>query len=195
MSKPVKPRIAILISGTGSNMDAIIRACASGRLDADIAIVISDNPGAPGIKKARSAGIETFVSRYGRETPREESESEIADVIMKRSVDWVVLAGFMKILSPGFVKTFRGRIVNIHPSLLPSFPGAHAIRDVLEAGADFTGVTIHIVDELVDHGPIIAQEEVPILPNDTEKSLAERIHEVEHRLYPRTLQQLLHDDV
>ena len=195
MSKPDKLRAAILISGTGSNMEAIIRSCASGQLDADIVIVISDNPDAPGIKKARAAGIETFISRYGRGVPREESESETADVIMKRGVDWVVLAGFMRILSSGFVRMFKGRIVNIHPSLLQSFPGAHAIRDALEAGADFTGVTVHIVDELVDHGPIIAQEEVPILPNDTEESLAERIHEVEHRIYPRTLQQLFHEDI
>jgi formyltetrahydrofolate-dependent phosphoribosylglycinamide formyltransferase len=195
MSKPNKLRVAILVSGTGSNMEAIIRSCASGQLDADIVTVISDNPDAPGIKKARAAGIETFVSRYEKRVPREESESEMVDVIIKRGIDWVVLAGFMKILSPGFVKMFKGRIVNIHPSLLPSFPGAHAIRDALEAGADFTGVTVHIVDELVDHGPIIAQEEVPILPNDTEESLAKRIHGVEHRLYPRTLQQLFHEDI
>jgi formyltetrahydrofolate-dependent phosphoribosylglycinamide formyltransferase len=176
-------------------MDEIIRSCRSGQLEAETAIVISDNPDAPGVKKARSARIETFVSRYRKERPREENESEIADVIVKRGIDWIVLAGFMRVLSPGFVKMFRGRIVNIHPALLPSFPGAHAIRDALKAGADFTGVTIHIVDELVDHGPIIAQEEVPILPNDTEESLAERIHEAEHRLYPRTLQQLFHDDI
>jgi formyltetrahydrofolate-dependent phosphoribosylglycinamide formyltransferase len=176
-------------------MDEIIRSCGSGQLEADIAIVISDNPDAQGLKKASSVPVETFVSRYRKDRPREENEAEIADVIVKRDIDWIVLAGFMKILSSGFVRMFRGRIVNIHPALLPSFPGAHAIRDALEAGAELTGVTIHIVDELVDHGPIIAQEEVPILPNDTEESLAKRIHEVEHRLYPKTLQQLFHDDI
>jgi formyltetrahydrofolate-dependent phosphoribosylglycinamide formyltransferase len=195
MYKSGRPRVAILISGTGSNMDEIIRSCGSGELEADIAIVISDNPDAPGLKKASSALVETFVSRYRKGKPREESESEIADIIAKRDIDWIVLAGFMRILSPGFVRMFRGRIVNIHPALLPSFPGAHAIRDALDAGAELTGVTIHIVDELVDHGPIIAQEEVSILPNDTEESLAKRIHEVEHRLYPKTLQQLFHDDI
>jgi formyltetrahydrofolate-dependent phosphoribosylglycinamide formyltransferase len=176
-------------------MEAIIAACRSGRLDAEIAIVVSDNPDAAGIKKAKAARIETFVSRYSASASREENESRIADAIKERGIDWIVLAGFMRILSPSFIRRFRGRVVNIHPSALPSFPGAHAIRDALEAGADYTGVTIHIVDELVDHGPIIAQEEVPILPNDTEESLARRIHEVEHRLYPSTLQQLFHDDV
>ncbi|MDR1885188.1 MAG: phosphoribosylglycinamide formyltransferase, partial [Synergistaceae bacterium] len=175
--------------------EAIIRSCRAGRLDAEIALVISDNPEAAGIKKARATRIETFVARYAKGVPREENESQAADIIRERDVDWIVLAGFMRVLSPSFVRSFRGRIVNIHPSILPAFPGAHAIRDALEAGADYTGVTIHIVDELVDHGPIIAQEEVPIIPNDTEESLAKRIHEVEHRLYPMTLQQLFHDDI
>ncbi len=119
----------------------------------------------------------------------------IAETIKQKKIDWIVLAGFMKILSSSFVKQFPGRIVNIHPSMLPAFPGAHAIRDALTAGADCSGVTIHIVDEFVDHGPILAQEEVPIHPGDTEESLAERVHAVEHRLYPHTLQALFHEDV
>ena len=117
------------------------------------------------------------------------------ETIARERIDWIVLAGFMRILSGDFVRRFRGRIVNIHPSLLPAFPGAHAIEDALEAKADFTGVTVHIVDELVDHGPVMAQEEVPIYPGDSLETLSERIHAVEHRLYPRTLQQLLHEDI
>lgn len=191
---PVRPRIAILISGTGSNMEAIVKACREERLAADVAIVISDNPDAPGLAKARAAGIETISTVYGKDIPREKSEHLIAETLRGKKIDWVVLAGYMKILSADLVGQFRGRIVNIHPSMLPAFPGAHAIRDALEAGADFAGVTIHIVDEFVDHGPILAQEEVAILPGDTEATLAERIHAAEHRLYPQTLQNLFHED-
>jgi formyltetrahydrofolate-dependent phosphoribosylglycinamide formyltransferase len=190
-----KPRIAILISGTGSNMEASVSACRRGSLAAETAIVISDNPEAAGIKKAKSKGVKTLVAQYKKEASREENEFPIVDALKREDVDWVVLAGFMKILTEGFVRAFPNRIVNIHPALLPSFPGAHAIRDALEVGADVTGVTIHIVDEYVDHGAIIAQEEVPILPGDTEETLAPRIHAVEHRLYPRTLQQLFHEDI
>ncbi|MDL2263556.1 phosphoribosylglycinamide formyltransferase [Synergistaceae bacterium OttesenSCG-928-I11] len=190
-----KPRVAILISGTGSNMLAIIEACKSSALDAEIALVVSDNPNAPGLAKARDAGIETVSAVYERGVPREKNERLIAETIKNKKIDWIVLAGFMKILSADFVKQFPGRIVNIHPSMLPAFPGAHAIRDALEAQADCAGVTIHIVDEFVDHGPILAQEEVPIQPGDTEESLAERVHAVEHRLYPKTLQQLFHEDI
>jgi formyltetrahydrofolate-dependent phosphoribosylglycinamide formyltransferase len=192
---PRKPRIAILISGTGSNMEAIISACRRGALAAEVALVISDNQDAAGIGKARSRGIETLVVPYEKDAPREKNESPIVDALKREGVEWVVLAGYMKILSAGFVRAFPNRIANIHPALLPAFPGARAVKDALEAGADVTGVTIHIVDEYVDHGTIIAQEEVPILPGDTEETLAARIHAVEHRLYPRTLQQLFHDDI
>ncbi|MDR1915800.1 MAG: phosphoribosylglycinamide formyltransferase [Synergistaceae bacterium] len=193
--KRTKPRLAVLISGTGSNMEAIAAACRSGLLDAEIAVVISDNPNAAGLSRARKMRIETVACPYKRGIPRGENEIPIIEEIRGRDVDWIVLAGYMKILTSDFVRTFPGRVVNIHPSLLPAFPGAHAIRDALDAGADFTGVTIHIVDELVDHGPIIAQEEVVILPGDTEETLASRIHAVEHKLYPRTLQELIHEDI
>ncbi|MDR1651368.1 MAG: phosphoribosylglycinamide formyltransferase [Synergistaceae bacterium] len=191
---PEKPKIAIMISGTGSNMEAIASACRRGSLDAVISIVISDDPGAPGLKKAARRGLAVFASPYEKGAAREENEAPIIEALKNAGVSWIVLAGYMKILSPSFVRTFPGRIVNIHPALLPSFPGAHAIKDALEAGADFTGVTVHIVDEYVDHGPILAQEEVAVIPNDTEDTLAVRIHEVEHRLYPKTLQQLFHED-
>lgn len=188
------PRIAILISGTGSNMEAIIRATQAGSLNAEIAVVVSDNPDAPGLAKAARAGIETASAMYLQGVPREKNEQLIVEILRQKNVDWIVLAGFMKILSADFVGRFRGRIVNIHPALLPAFPGAHAIRDALAARADMSGVTIHIVDEFVDHGPILAQEEVPIRPGDTEETLAARVHAVEHRLYPKTLQELFHEE-
>jgi formyltetrahydrofolate-dependent phosphoribosylglycinamide formyltransferase len=194
MNASGKPRIAILISGTGSNMEAILSACKNGSLDACPAIVISDNPEAAGIGKARARGVKTLVSPYKKGVAREENETPILNALRDEQVEWVVLAGFMKVLTPGFVRAFPGRIVNIHPSLLPSFPGAHAIKDVLDAGCDITGVTIHIVDELVDHGTVVAQTEIAVLPGDTEETLAPRIHAAEHKLYPRTLQQLFHED-
>jgi phosphoribosylglycinamide formyltransferase-1 len=191
---PGKTRIGILISGTGSNMEAILSACKNGSLDAEPVIVISDNPNAAGLKKARARGVKILASPYIAGVTREANEAPILKALKDERVGWVVLAGFMKILTPGFVHAFRNRIVNIHPSLLPAFPGAHAISDVIEAGSDITGVTIHIVDELVDHGTIVAQTEVPILPGDTEETLAPRIHAAEHKLYPAALQQLLHED-
>jgi formyltetrahydrofolate-dependent phosphoribosylglycinamide formyltransferase len=190
-----KKKLAILISGTGTNMTAIIEAAEIGALDAEITAVISDNPNALGLARAREMGRETVICQYVKGLPREENERAIINAIKERDIDWVVLAGFMRVLSASFVGEFRGRIVNIHPALLPAFTGAHAIRDALEAGAEVTGVTIHIVDELVDHGPIIAQREVPIMPGDTEETLALRIHETEHELYPRTLQELINEDI
>lgn len=184
-----------MISGNGTNMEKIIESCESGVLDAEVALVISDKPNAPGIAKARARHVRTIVRTYAADRSREQNEAPIVETIARERIDWIVLAGFMRILSGDFVRRFRGRIVNIHPSLLPAFPGAHAIEDALEAKADFTGVTVHIVDELVDHGPVMAQEEVPIYPGDSLETLSERIHAVEHRLYPRTLQQLLHEDI
>lgn len=195
MNRGSQPRIAILISGTGSNMKAIVQACRDGRLDADPVVVISDNSDAPGLAAAMEFGIETISAVYQRGVPREKNELLIRTAIRERGVDWIVLAGFMRILSREFVREFDGRIVNIHPSMLPAFPGAHALRDALEAGADYAGVTIHIVDEMVDHGTILAQREVPILPGDTEATLAPRVHAVEHELYPATLQSLFHEDI
>ena len=176
-------------------MEAIIAACRRGSLAAEVAIVISDNKDASGLKKAKSKGVKTLAAQYEKNAPREENEARIIAALKAERVEWVVLAGFMKVLTASFVREFPNRIVNIHPALLPAFPGAHAIKDALDAKADITGVTVHIVDEYVDHGTVIAQEEVPILPGDTEETLAPRIHAVEHRLYQRTLQQLFHEDI
>lgn len=189
-----KPRVAILLSGTGSNMDAILNACKQGALWAEIVLIASDNPDSPGLARAAKAGFRIVAAPYKKGIPRGENEQPLIDAIRESQADWIVLAGFMRVLTSHFVSSFPGRIVNIHPSLLPAFPGAHAIVDALQAGAEVTGVTIHIVDELVDHGPIIAQEEVFIQQDDTEDSLAARIHAVEHRLYPATLQELFHED-
>ena len=193
-AKP-ETKIAILLSGTGSNMDAILAACKSGELSAKVVLVAGDNPDSPGLARAAKAGYPTLAAPYRKDAARTENEQPLAQAIRDSGAEWIVLAGFMRVLTGDFVRAFPGRIVNIHPSLLPAFPGAHAIRDALEAGAEVTGVTIHIVDELVDHGPIIAQEEVCILDCDTEETLASRVHEVEHRLYPATLQALFCEDI
>ena len=186
------PRIAILISGTGSNMEALLKASISRELPAEVSFVGSDNPDAKGLKTAEALGAKTLVFDY-KKLGRRDAEKSIANAVEETGSDWIVLAGFMKILSSDFVVRFPDRIVNIHPSLLPAFPGAHGIRDAWEAGAAYTGVTVHIVDEKVDHGKILAQERVDILPNDTAESLEERIHKVEHRIYKDTLKKLFKD--
>ena len=178
-------RIAILVSGTGTNMEVLLKACASGELPANVVFVGSDKESAKGLATAKSLGAETIYFNYkeGRRT----AEKIIADAVKSRGVEWIVLAGFMRILSPEFVREFSGKIINIHPALLPAFPGAHGILDAWEAGVPVTGVTVHLVDEEVDHGPILAQEEVHRLPEDTMETLEERIHRTEHRIYKTAL--------
>ncbi|MDD4160086.1 MAG: phosphoribosylglycinamide formyltransferase [Synergistaceae bacterium] len=180
------PRIAILISGKGSNMEVILKACLESELPADISFVGSDNINAKGLETAAALGAPTRVFFYKRDG-RKAAEEAIASAIEETKTDWIILAGFMKILSPDFVRRFPEKIINIHPAMLPLFPGAHGIRDAWEARADHTGVTVHIVDEEVDHGRILAQEEIEILPDDTLETLEERIHRVEHRIYKETL--------
>ncbi len=182
------PRIAILISGTGTNMHAIIRAVKDGELDAEVAFVGSDNPAAKGLETAALLGVETRVFPY-RAFGRDIAEDVIAAAVEETGTDWIVLAGFMRILSPTFVRRFAGRVINIHPALLPLFPGAHGIRDAWDAGVDETGVTVHIVDEEVDHGPILAQEKVKRELGDTIETLEAKIHAVEHKLYKKTLKE------
>ena len=180
------PRIAILISGTGSNMEVILKACITGELPAEVSFVGSDNINARGLGTAAALGAPTRVFFYKRDG-RNSAEEAIAKAVEETKTDWIILAGFMKILSPAFVKRFPDRIINIHPALLPAFPGAHGIRDAWEAKAGHTGVTVHVVDEEVDHGRILAQERVDILPDDTIEMLEEKIHRVEHRIYKETL--------
>ena len=178
-----KPRIAILISGTGSNMEKLVEACIDNELQAEVTFVGSDRISAKGIATAQSYGIDTKLFSY-KDFGKELAEEKITEAISETSTDWIVLAGFMRILSPTFVRKFKGKIINIHPALLPSFPGAHAIQDAWDAGVTTTGVT---VDEEVDHGPILAQEKVERCPSDTIETLEARIHKTEHRIYKTAL--------
>lgn len=158
--------------------------------NAEIAIVISDKAGAPGLASAKERGIETLaIERRGRN--REEHEQEIIAALRERHVDLICLAGYMRLLSPCFVEAFRGRILNIHPSLLPAFPGLDAQRQAFDHGARVSGCTVHFVDETLDGGPIIAQREVPVLEGDTVETLSARILEQEHKLYPEAVAAVL----
>ncbi len=176
-------RLGILISGRGSNMVALADAVRDGRVPgAEVALVISDQADAAGLASAKARGVETLViERRGRS--REDHDREIAEALGEHQIDIICLAGYMRLLSPEFIATFRNRILNIHPSLLPRFPGLHPHKQALEAGVAASGCTVHYVDETLDGGPIIAQRTVPVLPGDTEESLAARILEQEHKLY------------
>jgi phosphoribosylglycinamide formyltransferase-1 len=176
-------RLGILISGRGSNMIALADAVNSGRIpNAEIAVVISDEPAAGGLAKAKQRGIDTLViERRGHK--REEHDAEVVAALKQRQVNLVCLAGYMRILSPEFLDAYRGRILNIHPSLLPSFPGLEAQRQALEASVKFSGCTVHFVDESLDGGPIVAQRSVAVHDGDTVESLSARILEQEHKLY------------
>jgi phosphoribosylglycinamide formyltransferase-1 len=184
-------RIAILISGRGSNMVALAEAVRDGRIsNAEIAIVISDQPNAAGLVKAKELGIETLiVERRGR--PRPEHDREVVAALQARQIDLVCLAGYMRVLSDKFIEAYRGRILNIHPSLLPLFPGLDAQQQALEQGVESSGCTVHFVDETLDGGPIIAQRVVRVHKGDTVESLSARILEEEHKLYPEAVSMVL----
>jgi len=192
MSSPAKKfRLAILISGRGSNMAALIEAAQSGRIPhSEVAVVISDQNSAAGLQKANDCGIETLViNRRGRS--REEHDREIVAGLRERQIDLVCLAGYMRILSRGFIEEYRGRILNIHPSLLPSFSGLDAQKQALAHGVKVAGCTVHFVDETLDGGPIIAQRVVPVRESDTVETLSARILEQEHELYPEAVAAVL----
>src|SRR5437868_8896060 len=188
-----KARIAILISGRGSNMIALADAVRGGSIpNAEVAIVISDQPNAAGLEQAKKRRIETLViERRGR--TREEHDREIVTKLRDRKIDLVCLAGYMRVLSSEFINTYRGRILNIHPSLLPSFPGLNAQKQALDEGATISGCTVHYVDETLDGGPIIVQRDVPVHEGDTVDSLSERILAEEHKLYPAAVAEVLAD--
>jgi phosphoribosylglycinamide formyltransferase-1 len=180
-------KIGILISGRGSNMLALIRAVADGRIpETEVAIVISNIPNAAGLERAREHGIATVMLDHRGKT-REEHDRAMAAELRSREVDLVCLAGYMRLLSPWFTREFEGRLLNIHPSLLPAFPGLNAQRQAIEYGVKFSGCTVHMVDEELDHGPIIKQAAVPLLPGDTEETLSARILTEEHRIYPEAV--------
>jgi phosphoribosylglycinamide formyltransferase 1 len=176
-------RIGILISGRGSNMMALAESVRDGRIaDAEIVIVISDQGDAPGLKHAQERGLKTLaIERKGR--ARVEHDREMTAALLEHKVDLICLAGYMRLLSPEFIAAFRGRVLNIHPSLLPAFPGLDAQRQAIEHGVRWTGCTVHFVDEQLDGGPIILQQPVPVMDDDTVETLSARILKEEHRVY------------
>lgn len=185
MSKHI---LGILCSGRGSNMQSIMAAIKSGQIKAEIGIVLTDKPEARALQVASEAGIKSACVNRKACASQQEFEEKLVAELQAANVTLVVLAGFMRILSPYFVDAYRHQILNIHPSLLPSFGGAHAHRDVLAYGTKVSGCTIHFVDEGMDHGPIILQDTVPVLDGDTEETLAARVLEKEHILYPRAIE-------
>lgn len=182
--------LAILISGRGSNLEAILRAVRDRRLDARVRIVVSNRPSAGGLVLAREADVATAVLEHGTYPDREAYDAALVALLRDNGVDTVALAGFDRLVTGVFLRAFPGRVLNVHPALLPAFKGLHAQRQALEYGARIAGVTVHFVDEEMDHGPIIAQATVPVLDDDTEQTLAERMLAEEHRIYPLALQRL-----
>jgi phosphoribosylglycinamide formyltransferase-1 len=180
-------RIVILISGRGSNMEAIVQRCADERWPAQIAAVVANRPQAAGLAFARERGIATAVVDHHAFASRDAFDAALAETIDAQRPDLVVLAGFMRILGDAFVRRYEGRMLNIHPSLLPAFPGLHTHRRALEAGCKASGATVHFVTPQLDHGPIVMQSVVPVLAGDTETSLAERVLATEHRIYPQAV--------
>jgi phosphoribosylglycinamide formyltransferase 1 len=180
--------LGVLASGGGTNLQAILDAIAAGKLDARIAVVVSNVEGAGALERARAAGVPTVVVDHTKHDSRRSFDAALVDVLRARGVEWVVLAGFMRLLTDVLLDAFPMRVVNIHPALLPAFPGVHAQRQALEYGVRITGCTVHLVDRGTDTGPIVAQAAVPVREGDDEETLRLRILEREHELLPRVLQ-------
>lgn len=181
-------RLGVLISGSGTNLQAIIDACEADTLDAEVAVVISDRTDARGLQRARTHGIEAVLVERGGFTSAADFNAAIRETLRGHAVEWVVMAGYMRLLGTEVLDAFPDHVVNLHPALLPSFPGADGIGDALAYGVKVTGVTVHFANENFDEGPIIAQEALEVFEDDTAETLAERIHEIEHRIYPAALQ-------
>ena len=180
-------RIAIFVSGSGTNMENLARRVKSHALECEIALIVCDNPKALALERAAQLGLETFVIERKEFKSKAEFGAKITQKLKEKKIDLIVLAGFMRILNPEFVRAWQWRIINIHPSFLPKYPGAHAIQEAWEAKEKETGVTVHFVIEEVDAGPIILQRKVPIQPNDTLEELEARVHATEYELYPEAL--------
>ena len=180
--------LGILVSGSGTNLQAVLDAVASRQLDADVRLVVSNKPGVGALARAQRAGVPCLVLPHRTFPDRIAFERALVEALSRAGARWIVLAGFMRVLGPAFLDAFPGRVVNIHPSLLPAFPGVDAQRQALEYGVRVSGCTTHFVDAGTDTGPIIAQSAVPVLPDDTRDSLAARILPREHELLVRTLQ-------
>ncbi len=183
-TEPALPRLAILISGRGSNLQAFIDACAAGELSGNIHLVISNNPGAAGLQRAQQAGLETRCVDHRDYATREAFDAALLDELRARSIDLVVLAGFMRILTPVLIEPYLGRLLNIHPSLLPKYPGLRTHQRALDALDTEAGATVHFVTPELDGGPPVLQASAPILPGDTADTLAARVAELEHVIYP-----------
>jgi phosphoribosylglycinamide formyltransferase-1 len=184
-------KLGILISGTGSNMKSIVAACDSGKVPAEVAVVISNKADAPGIVWAAEHGLPTAVLSHADYPTREAHDRAIAVRLVEAGVEWICLAGYMRLLSDEFVNSFPNRILNIHPALLPSFPGLHGQQKAWEYGVKVSGCTVHLVDTELDHGPIVVQRAVPVLEGDDADQLAARILIEEHIAYPEALRQVL----
>jgi len=186
-----RTKLGILISGRGSNMMAIVTACEAGTVPAEVAVVISNRADAPGIEWARERGLATAVLPQRDFPDREAHDRAIVSRLQQAGVEWVCLAGYMRLLSRAFIAAYPSRVLNIHPALLPSFPGLHGQQDALEWGAKVSGCTVHLVDVELDHGPIVVQRAVPVDDADDVDTLSARILEQEHRAYPEALAKLL----
>jgi len=180
-------RVAFLVSGSGTNAENLIQRIQRGEIPAIPALVISNKPGVTALEKAAALRVTTVVIDHKAYADRAAFDQALDECLQKHKIDFVVLAGFMRVLTEGFVKKYHGRLINIHPALLPAFPGAHAIKDAWDAKVKETGVTVHFVDTGVDTGPVILQRKVPILPEDTLETLEIRIHKNEYELYPEAL--------
>lgn len=191
MSQERKPiRLGVLISGSGTNLQAIIDRIAAGTLDAEVAIVISSRPSAYGLKRAEAAGIQTMSLSKEVYADPITADEVIASTLVREKVDYVIMAGYMRMVHAPILRTFQNRVVNLHPALLPSFKGAHAIQDAFDYGVKVTGVTVHFADDRYDCGPIIAQRALPVQEDWDVDTLEAHIHEIEHELYPDTIQML-----
>jgi phosphoribosylglycinamide formyltransferase-1 len=187
------PKLGILISGGGSNMRSIVAACEAGEVPAEVAVVISNRADAPGLAWAAKHGLATALLPHSEYPGREAHDRAVVERLREAEVEWVCLAGYMRLLSALFVDAFRDRILNIHPALLPSFPGLHGQKQAWAYGVKISGCTVHFVDLELDHGPIVVQRAVPVLPDEDEASLARRILEQEHIAYPEALRLLLRE--
>lgn len=181
-------KIGVLVSGSGTNLQAFIDAIAAKELDAEIVLVVSSRPDAYGIERAKAANIPVLVLNKGVYADPEAADVRIVVALQEAGAEYVFMAGYMRMVTPVMLDAFPNRVVNLHPALLPSFKGAHGIQDAFDAGVKYTGVTVHFANAEYDKGPIIAQEPVAVLESDTVETLEERIHAVEHRLYPATAQ-------
>ncbi len=179
--------IAVFCSGNGSNFQAIAESVKCAEIKAKIALMVCDNPKAFALERAKKLGVKSLLIERKNFKTKNEFETEIIKNLEKENIKLICLAGYMRLVSPGLVQKYHHKILNVHPALLPSFKGTEGIKDALECGVKVTGVTVHFVDEEMDHGPIILQQGLQIEDNDTEESLACRIHEIEHQLYPRAV--------